>query len=239
MAHLGTIILAWIQKEMSMFFINLPEYLSFYRMRDRIPFFTLLFYLAPFVTKKKLVWEYLSAYFVSMAGILGLVSIYFKVRGIANTTWTGFSWNYAAPIQYSLQILIITYLAYRVTKEISFSTTLGFHAASATGYVYETPFWVFSVKDQAHFLHSHPSNLFFINYQIIAIPVFIWLLSRAEIKINRKRFNYFIYAYFLTYIIASKMYLLESALYSRIPLIVFSIYLASEIRETNISTNTQ
>ena len=220
-----------------MFLIALPGYLGYYRLRDCLPFFTLLFYLASFVTKKKIVWRALSMYFVSVAGILGLIAIYFNIMGIGNTVLTGFIWRYAAPIQYSMQIVIITYLAYRGTRDISFSAALGFHAASATGYLYETPFWVFSIKDQAHFLHSNASNLFFISYQIIAIPVFVWLLSRAGVKINRESFSYFVYAYFVTYVIASKLYILESVWFARIPLIAYTIYLTLRIRENNKSTD--
>lgn len=235
MAHLFSILSVWVQKELTMFFVALPNYLDYYRLRDRLPFFTLLFYLAQFVTKKKIVWKALSMYFVSVAGILGVVSIYFNVTGIGNTMLTGFIWRYAAPIQYAMQIVIITYLAHRGTGDITYSVALAYHATSATGYVYEIPFWVFSVKEAAHLLHSNSSNLFFISYQILAVPLFVWFLSRGGVRITRERFSYFVYAFFATYAMASKAYILESVWFARIPLIAYTIYLATAIRENNKS----
>ncbi len=235
MAGLLLLLSVWIQKELTMFFVTLPGYLNYYRMRDRLPFFTLLFYLASFVTKKKIVWKALSMYFVSVAGILGLASIYFNFIGVGNTMLTGFIWRYAAPLQYSMQIIVITYLAHRGSGDITYSAALAYHATSATGYIYEIPFWVFSVKESAYLLHSNSSNLFFISYQIIAVPLFVWLLSVKGVRINRERFSYFVYAFFATYVMASKLYILESVWFARIPLIAYTIYLATTIRENNKS----
>ncbi len=237
MPELISILIEWIQKELSIFLGAIPGYLNYYVLRDRLPFFTLLFYLSSFATRKKLVWQYLSMYFVSVTGMLGLYSVYLKAIVSESTMLTGFVWRYAAPIQYSAQIIIITYLAYRATKDIVYSTTLGYHIASATGYIYETPFWLFSVKEQAHFLHSASHNIFFISYQILAIPIVIWLLSRKGVKIEKERFSYFVYAYFVTYIMASKLYVLESAWIARLPLMAYTLYLVSRIRENNKLTD--
>ncbi len=164
---------------------------------------------------------------------MGLLAIYLKLIGAPNDFLVGFKWRYAAPIQYSAQILIIAYLAYKATKNIPYSTALGYHAASATGYIYETPFFLFSNKDTAHLIHTNVSNTFFFSYQIIAIPVFFWLLSRMGMKLQRIDLGYFVLSYLVTVAMASQMYVIETAWVARLPIMAASIYVVSKLKETN------
>ncbi len=224
----------WITKEAALLIVDLLSFFTYYRLREVIPFYTLLFYVAPYVTGERRRWTRISMFFLYSACFMGIIAIALKLLAIPNTFLTGFTWRYAAPIQYSAQIFIIAYLAYKTTKDYTYSTALGYHAASATGYIYETPFFLFSRNiEQAHFIHANPANTFLLSYQIIAIPVFFWLLSRRGVKLQRRDLGYFMLAYLVTLVMASQMYVIESAWVARLPIMAFFMYQASKLKETN------
>lgn len=219
----------WIQKEIVFILKDLNTFTNYYTLRDRIPFYVTLIYLVGLKTEKKLT-SLLSTCFLIYAVEFGSLSFYYLITGTPTNELTGFHWIHIAPIQYTIVILILAIIGFISTKDISYSTALGFNGASAIGYLYETPFWLFSRKyDQAHFIHTSPRFVFFLDYQIISIAVFIWLLKQQKISFRKQELTGFLLAYGITFIMASKMYVWQTLLIARLPMMFYSIYLTSQI----------
>jgi len=224
-------IIQWLQKEAGLLLKNLITFSNYYTMRDRIPFYATAIYILNKINDSKIL-SYFSAIFLIIAGEIGALSIYYIMTRNTDDTLTGFHWGHYAPIQYAIQIFALAFIGWKFTHNLTYSIALGFNGASATGYIYEVPFWFFTVKySQAHLIHSSPRYVFFIDYQIIAIGVYIWLLKQHDIVFNKKDIIGFLIAWGITFIMASQMYVWETRLIVRIPLIMYVIYLATKLGE--------
>ena len=222
--------ITWIQKEIGFFIPQLLRYLDYYNMRDRIPFFATLAYVMRSHSNSRLI-PYISAAFPIMALDVGIAATYYLLTNAPVDKLTGFPWHYLAPMQYAAQIIILAIISWKATADVTYSNALAFNGAAATGYVYEIPFWFFTDKiDEAHLFHTSYRYTFLIDYQIIAIPVFIWLLRKQKITLNRKDLAAFTLVIALTTLMASQMYVLETKSIVRLPMIFFSIYLVSKLR---------
>lgn len=225
-------ILNWILKEYRFIVEGLPKYLGYYNMRDRIPFFSLLSYL---FSKNNNNWfaELCTKYFFSGLCAMGLLSTYYFILDYPNDRLTGFKWSYMAPIQYLLQIAIIFYIGLKTTKNKPYSYALGFNGAAATGYLYEMPYWIFSIKrEQAHFIHTNYNYVFYIDFQILAIFVYLWLLKEQKIDFKHKDLIGFIIVFSYSILMASQMYVFNQNIIARIPMIIYFIYLSSKLYST-------
>lgn len=218
----------WIQKEAHLFLIQFLKFSDYYILRDRLPFYVTLTYILGRNSESKIP-KYISSFFLLLASEVGIVAIYYLLAGIPNDQLVGFTWRYSAPIQYTVQILIISYIAWRTTKNIPYSVALGYNGAAATGYLYEIAFWLYSFKPEAHLLRTNYQFTFLISYQIIAIGVFIWLLRKQGIKTGKKDFTIFMGVFGFTILMASQLYVIESASIARTSMILYSIYLSLKL----------
>ena len=225
----------WILKEINNIMLHIPGYCNYYRLRDKLPFFTLLLYRAD-TAKHRKTYDYIAYPFISLALTVMLIGVYLWATNGSKTTLTGFRWPYASPIQYGAQIATIYTLAKRVTGHTTYSTTLAYHAAAATGWVYEIPFFIYSLKPEATIIKVNHSNIFFLSYQIIACVIYPMLLHEKGVKINRKDLYYFAAAYIVTFFQAwrGSWDLLYGwvTTFARIPMILFSIHLALKLGRT-------
>ncbi len=223
-------IIQWLEKEMSFFLPQLFGFFNYYNLRDRLPFYVTLTYILGRGSDSKIP-RYVSKLFLLIALDVGIVSLYYLLTGTPNDQLVGFSWRHAAPIQYSLQILAINHIAWKTTKNPTYSVALAYNGAAATGYLYEIPFWFYSIKSsQARLLHASYRYTFLISYQIIAIGVFIWLLKKQDINFSKKDLALFLGVFGIDFIMGSKMYVWETSAIVRIPMILYSIYLVSKLR---------
>jgi len=219
----------WIQKEIGFIMGNLVNFINYYNLRDRIPFYVTLNYILGLKTDKKHS-SYISFCFLLYAIEIGFLSFYYFITGSSTNELTGFHWFHIAPIQYMILILILTIIGYCSTRDLSYSTALGYNGASAIGYIYETPFWLFSRKyDQAHFIHTSYRFVFFLDYQIISIAVFIWLLKQQKKSFRKQELTGFLLAYGITFLMASKMYVWKTISIARLPMMFYTIYLTSQL----------
>jgi len=222
-------VIMWLQKEFFLFTEDLPRFANYYTMRDRLPLYVTILYLIGRKRNNILI-NYVSASFLIFAGEIGALSLYNMIKGIPDDTLTGFHWNHIAPIQYVIQIFTIFYIAWKSSKNITYSVALGYNGAAATGYVYESPLWFYSVNyDRAHLLHSSYRYVFFVDYQIIAIGVFLWLLRKQNVKFKFNDLILFISLYGTTFLMASKIYTWQTKNIIRIPIIIYFIYLTCKL----------
>jgi len=221
-------ILQWLQKETQLFLIQFLNFTDYYILRDRIPFYVTLAYILGRNSNSKIP-KYISSFFLLVASEVGIVSLYYLLTGVPNDHLVGFKWRYSAPIQYTVQILIISYIAWRTTKNIPYSVALGYNGAAATGFLYEIPFWLYSFKPEAHLLRANYNNIFFISYQIIAIGVFIWLLRKQDIKFGKRDLTLFLVVLGISFLMGAQLYIIESASIARTSVILYSIYLSFKL----------
>jgi len=222
-------IIQWLIKEQSLFLKTLPRFLNYYNLRDRIPFYAFLIFLLGRDNKHPIL-RFLSEVLIVSAFMMGARSIYNIFTNTSNIIFKGFNWTHIIPIQYALIIFAITLIGYSATNNLNYSTALGYNGASAIGYIYETPFWLFSQKyDKAHFLHSSYRFTFFIDYQIISIFVFLWLLKKEKVTLTKKRILLFGIVWLITFFMASRMYLWETRLITRLPIMTYFIFLTLKL----------
>lgn len=222
----------WLDKERALFMVELLGFIDYYTLRDRIPFYTTLLYLIEKAFKNRFP-RYVSFFIWTLSIDLGLLAVYYMITGAPNRLLTGFTWRYSAPIQYSAQIVILGVLSYKATRDVSYSVALAYNGASATGYLYEVPFWFFSVKPEAHLLHASFRYTFLIDYQIISIVVFLLLLRSRGVKYSLKDLALFAGVFTLSFIMASKMYVIETASVARLPMIAYSLYMGLKLCAPN------
>lgn len=204
-----------------LFWGQLLRFMSYYLIRDRVTFYTLLLYL--WNPRGRL--RYIPLLFLVLAIDIGLVSLYLMLSGMPNDFLTGFIWRYAAPLQYSAQIVALSVFGWTATKSHAYTVALAYHGAAATGYVYEIPFWLFSVSPSSHLLHVSHKYTFFFDYQMIAIGVFVWLLFKRGVRLDLRDAALFAGAVAITVLMASKMYVWETAPVARLPMIAYSLWL--------------
>ena len=211
--------------------VSLIGFLRYYHLRDVLPFYTLLFYIFPYVTKDRKLGAYLATQFYYVAGAIGLISLGLKILCVPDDTLTGFSWSYIAPMQYSALILITWFLLEKKGWGETYRVAVGWHLASAVGYVYETVYWIFSRKAAARIIHTSGTHMFFFSYQMIAIVVSFWLLKRGDVFLVRKDALLFGIAYLVTFFMASQMYVFSSLMVARVPMILFALHLVNKVKE--------
>jgi len=228
-------LIEWATKELNNITVHLTGYLDYYRLRDKLPFFTLLLYRAD-TAKHRKTYDYIAYQFICVALAVMLIGVYLWATDGSKSTLTGFRWPYAAPIQYGAQIAIIYTLARRYTGHITYSTTLAYHAATATGWVYEIPFFIYSLKPEATIIKVNHKNIFLLSYQLIACVIYLMFLKEKGVKFNRKDLYYFVAAYIVTFFQAwrGSWDLLYGwvTTFARIPMILFSIHLALKLRRS-------
>lgn len=226
----------WVLKEINNISMQLLTYIGYYRLRDRLPFFTLLLYRADKAKHRK-IYDDIAQLFISMALAIAIVSAYLWATGGGKSTLTGFNWPYIAPIEYGLQIAIIYTLARRFTKHITYSTALAYHAAAATGWVYEIPFFIYSLNPETTIIRVNGNNIFLLSYQIIACIIYLMLLCEKGVQFNRQDLGYFAAAYLATFFQAwqGSWVLLRglATTFARVPMILFSIYLVVKLGDLN------
>jgi len=222
-------LIQWLQKEGLHIVKELFKFVNYYNLREKLLFYITLNYIMGKNSQNRIHKE-ISYTFITSAFLGGTVALIFLIIGIPCSVLTGFNWNYIAIIQYSLQILSITYIAWKTTKNINYSTTLAFTGAAATGYLYEFPFWFYSVKKaQAYLIHVSPKNIFFLSFQMISIGVFIWLIRKQVTKFNKKDLALFILVQGFSFLMASKMYVWQSMYFVRLPMMAYSLYLCKKM----------
>jgi len=225
-------IIQWILKEYRFFLKELPNFLGYYTMRDRIPFYTFFSYLLN-KHSQNLFSILCSEFFMAVLYASGIISFYGILSGLPTDVLMGFEWNYLAPLLYIIQILILAHIGLEATNNITYGLALGFNGAVATGYIYEMPYWVYSIKStQANFLHTSYRYVFYINFQIISIGVFLWLLKEQKIIFNIKDLYGFIIVFGISIFLASKMYEWKTWSINRIPMMTYIVYLASKINNS-------
>ena len=219
--------------------LQLGIYLGYYRIRDKLPFFTLLLYRAD-KAKHREIYDVISKLLISAAIMITLTATYLWATDGGKETLTGFRWHYAAPTEYGIQIAIIYILAIRFTGHITYSTALAYHAAAATGWVYEIPFFIYSLKPETTIIRVNPNNIFLISYQLIACVIYLMLLREKGVEFNRRDLGYLAAAYLVTFTLAWRgtWWLIGPVvpIFSRVPMMLFSIHLALRLREENSLT---
>lgn len=226
-------IIQWIQKEILKFVFELFKYLNYYTLRDRILFFVTINYVLGEYRESKMHNE-ISISFLELALAVGIVSFIFLLFSVPSKVLFGFKWNYLAPIQYTSQICALYYIAWKKTDNVNYSIALAYNGAAATGYLYEFPFWFYSVKKaQAHLLHTSFRYIFLVDFQIISIIVFIMLLRKQEIKIGKKEIALFLCVLGFSFIMGSQMYVISSTNFIRLPMMAYSLYLCKKMWRSN------
>ena len=148
---------------------------GYYILRDRLPFFTLLL----FVTRKYT--------YPRLEGALQL----FAIAPIAFVLWVSYAyligylqktpiyevmnmnWTYAAPIEWGI-FTVATFL-YTLQKigDIITAANIAIHASSAGGWLYEIPIFIYWGTP---ILRLNDSNVFYISFQILSLPILYTLL---------------------------------------------------------------
>lgn len=219
----------WVIKEYHLFMQEIPRFLNYYNLRDRIPFYATLIYILGRNNENPLLQFFSEALIVS-ALTIGTRVAYYAVTNMPDDFFWGFNWSHIAPIQYVITIIILSIIGYMSTKNIKYSTALGYNGASAIGYLYEMPFWLFSKKyDKAHFLHASYRFVFYLDYQIISIFIFLWLLKQQKITLKKADLIGFGLVWGFTFIMASKMYVWETRSIVRLPMMAYFVLLTSKI----------
>lgn len=222
----------WIFKEINNIMLHLPDYFKYYRLRDKLPFFTLLLYRADKAKHRK-IYDLLAYYFILGAAVIMLLATYLWATNGSKSALTGFKWPYASPIQYGLQILIIFYLTKQATANTAYSTTLAYNAAAAAGWLYEIPFFIYSLNPDATIIKVNHRNIFLISYQIIACIIFPLLLHERGATYNQRDLRHFMLAYLATFFQAWRgswdLLFGWVTTFARLPMILFSIHLALKL----------
>lgn len=228
----------WVLKETNHIYMQFLAYTGYYRLRDRLPFFTLLLYRADKAKHRK-IYDYISQLFICTAIAITLLSTYLWATDGGKSTLTGFTWHYAAPLEYGLQIAIIYTLALRFTGHITYSSALAYHAAAATGWVYEIPFFIYNPNPEITIIRVNANNIFLISYQLIACVIYPMLLREKGVQFNRRDLGYFTAAYLVTFILAWRRtwVILYGVvpIFARVPMMLFSIYLALKLKENSLT----
>lgn len=222
-------LIQWLMKEYIFFMKELLMFVNYYNLRDRVPFYAFFIYILGKNNDNPNL-QYGSEVLLVGALAMGTRATYYAITNTPEEIFFGFNWNYVAPIQYVILIFVLAIIGFCSTRNTKYSTALGYNGAAAIGYLYETPFWLFSKKiDKAHFIHTNHRFVFFLDYQIIAIVVFIWLLKQQKITIKKEEMIGFILAWGITFIMASKMYVWQTFSIVRIPMMLYAISLSSKM----------
>ena len=224
----------WLIKESTNITIQFFNYTSYYRLRERLPFFTLLLYRADKARHRK-IYDRIAGLFISLAIAVSLYSSYLWVVGGGKEALTGFRWHYVAPIEYGIQIAIIYLIAIKFTGNVTYGNALAYHAASATGWVYEIPFFIYSPNPESTIIRFNANNIFLISYQLIACVIYLILLHEKGVKFQGRDLRYFVGAYIATFALAWRrfwpMLLGVIPIFARVPMMLFSIYLSLKLNE--------
>jgi len=222
-------IIPWLLYELDTFIVELFKFINYYTLRDRLPFYATLNYIMGRNSESRLYKEIATA-FLTIAFAVSVVNIFYFVVEGSNDRLFGFAWGPIAPIQYTVQIFSLYYLGWKATKNINYSVALAYNGASATGFLYEMPFWYFSIKPEVHLIHVSQRYIFLFSYQMIAIGVFILLLRKKGMIFTKKDLAFFVGVFGITSLMASQMYVWHTAEIVRIPMMLFSLYLVSKLR---------
>lgn len=134
---------------------------------------------------RKIHMDFIGQYFWSVTCLFTLVSIGLMLDGQTLNALVGFRWSFPSPIQWGLLIIAGSLMLQRKIPVFD-AFYLSFMAGLGGGWIYEIlygiPYWIRSGFASWNVFNARLIKVFFIDFQILSIPVFIWIL--------RDRFNY-------------------------------------------------
>lgn len=208
-------------------------------LKENIPFLiTIIYWLYPM---QKRVFLY-----ASMGLFVGLfASLFWGSFSFIDGSWR----NWYSPFQYISFMLLLIIIAYRRTKDIGFSTVLGFNFGSMAGYLYEAPRF-FVLQGFRGLVRVNQFSLFHISYGVLSVLVcFMLLWGRIDFKPYIMFFAaYFVLSVYFFYSVYNLKYV-YAFIYGvrfpwiclfRTPVMLLSLVLVSRIRykklrEVNVS----
>jgi len=160
----------------------------YYLLRDRIPFFLTLLYIYIHLNDKQVVKHEISENLRDFIGNSLLyftyaclfVSINFMIFGTDMEPIVGFRWSFPSPIEWSIFVILCTRLLTRKGLPIFESYYLSLLMGLGGGWLYEIlygiPYWIQSEFAPWNWLKFNAVKIFFIEFQVLAIPLVLYIL---------------------------------------------------------------
>ena len=114
--------------------------------------------------------------------VLYLVAHYFTgftLSDVLTYTWR----NLITPIQYAVFTSLNYFTAYHRSHDHAYSVTVAVHLASASGYLYEVPRFLF-LQGVPGLLRFNKYSPFLVDYAILSIPIIYTLYQHNGYKVN-------------------------------------------------------
>lgn len=179
---------------MGLSIVNFPP--NYYILRDRLPFFLLLAYLwRPHAQKAA---DGFSCFTIYSILVFTLLTIHQRVTGGSMEWIMGFNWVLCAPIEWGTYMITAFTLLLSRFKNPTYSALLSVATAEAGGWLHELP-WFIMQGGPLNTIRINGSYTFFLSFQIICIPLSLYLLTR-ETEWTPKWYTYATLLLYLIYI---------------------------------------
>jgi len=159
---------------------------GYYILRDRLPFFTLLLYAAPHIPQLRhlkphadLAAQLIIATTTALTMLMGyamirgypIQNVFYALLGVPNT------WIYPAVIEWGTFITTAYIITAKKLKDHTLAANLAIQAASAGGWLYEIPIFIYWGSP---ILRFNDHNVFSLSFQIISLPILLITLIAYE-----------------------------------------------------------